>query len=223
MVDNKEVIRKLMMLKETSNLFWSSYQHIYDVRERESKDRINILLIISTFLPILSVTLYGTGGIWRNEILLIPIIPQIIAIIYLLKYFYFEDLGIPLLSISYPIKPEDEQINYLKEMDQNKFYITLISVLKEQEHKSYQKIRNEGEIINYSRKQIIISLFLFISSILLIIIKINLIQGIIILCLLYGILFFYEVYNKPQQISLREEEKANSYYGKINNWINSCK
>jgi len=77
---------KIKRLKEVLPLFWNSYQHMYDVRERKVRERINFLLIISTFLPLLSVGLYATD-LFNNPIILIPIIPQFLSIVVLLKYF----------------------------------------------------------------------------------------------------------------------------------------
>ena len=77
---------KIKRLKEVLPLFWNSYQHMYDVRERKVGERINFLLIISTFLPLLSVGLYATE-LFNSTIILIPIIPQFLSIVVLLKYF----------------------------------------------------------------------------------------------------------------------------------------
>src|SRR3989344_7422030 len=83
----KEIKRN--KLKEILPLFWNSYQHMYDVRERNIQTTINFLLIITTFLPILCVTFYTTK-LFDNKIILIPILFQILALLILLKSFYLK-------------------------------------------------------------------------------------------------------------------------------------
>ena len=82
---NKEKIDK--GLKENAQLLMSSFQHMHDTRERIIQNRVNFLLLVATFLPILSITMYSIET-FRNVIILIPIIFQFGAIITLLKEFF---------------------------------------------------------------------------------------------------------------------------------------
>ena len=49
-------------LKRILPIIWNSYQHMYDVRSSNIQNRANFLLIIISFLPILSFIMFWNLG-----------------------------------------------------------------------------------------------------------------------------------------------------------------
>lgn len=80
--EKREKLRKILPLA------WNSYQHMYNTRAKNIENQINFLLIIVSFLPIISLILFQK---FDNPIFLVPILPQFIALIFLLKPFFMKN------------------------------------------------------------------------------------------------------------------------------------
>ena len=202
-----ERIRKL---REHLPLFWNSYQHMYDARERKTKGMIDFLLVISTFLPLLSATLYTTN-LFDNFLILLPIIPQIASIIILLKYFVVENPFVHWFEL-------DE--NLLNSLDDGNFEVTTISALKKLENFTWVSLNEESKLIKRSRILILSSLFILSSSVLFILLNGSLylyLSFLLLIILAYYIFFSY--YKKRPDFS-KEEENFVKDIKLLKDWIN---
>ncbi len=201
---------KIKRLKENLPLFWSSYQHMYDVRERKAKGKIDFLLLISTFLPILSITLYSTN-LFSNILILLPIIPQIISIVILLKYFAVDMPAVHWFKL-------DQEL--LGDLETENFEIKTIAVLKKLEKLTWTSMKGESKLIKKSSALIIFSLFASFLSILFILFKGNL--YFYLTCTTLIIIFFYvffNFYSKEHDFSKIEKEEEKDVQ-LLRGWIN---
>lgn len=201
---------RIKKLRDLLPLFWSSYQHMYDARERKAKGMIDFLLVISTFLPILSVTLYTTS-LFNNYLILLPIIPQIISIIILLKYFVVSTPAVHWFKL-------DKDL--LKGLDNGEFETLTISTLKKLEDFTWVSMNEESNLIRKSRILVLFSLFILFFSALFILFNGSLylyfsVAGIVILS--YYVFFVY--YKKKPDFSIAEKN-YNEHLKLLNDWIN---
>ena len=187
---------KIKKLKETLPLFWNSYQHMYDVRERNSSSKINFLLIVATFLPLLSLGLYE---LFNNHIILIPILLQVTAIIILLTSF---EAGKYAQIHWFKLEKKED----LKELEEG-FEVRFISKLKELERGTWIRMYEEGKIIVISRHLVMFSLFSLMLSILFTIVKD--ISFLYILTIILMAMFIYALFVASELKKLNDLGKGN--------------
>lgn len=146
--------QKIQALKESLPHFWNSYQHMYDVRDRNSQSMINFLLLVATFLPILSITLYTTD-LFNNHVILIPVIFQFLAILILLRGIFVNNSEVAWMAL-------DKKL--LKSFENDDFVLEFISTLKQLERRTWYNMLEMGKIVRISRYLIVFSLFAFLMS-----------------------------------------------------------
>jgi len=208
-VEKKMTSKKVKRLREILPLFWNSYQHMYDARERKAKGMIDFLLIISTFLPILSVTLYTTN-LFNNPLILLPILLQIASIIILLKYFVVNTPAVHWFKLDK---------NLLDGLDNGTFEIITISTLKKLENFTKVSMDEESKLIRQSRNLILSSLLILILSALFILLNGSLylyFSCLGLISLSYYVFFIY--YKKMPDFSKQEKSFVESIK-LLNDWI----
>jgi len=201
---------KIKRLKEVLPIFWSSYQHMYDARERKTKGMIDFLLIISTFLPLLSVGLYSTK-LFDNPLILLPILPQLISIIILLKYFIVDSPFLVWVKCDKPL---------LKEINNEDFEINLISILKKLEEQTGISMKKEGVLIKQARLLILISLFILLFSASFILFKLNIIFYFLTGILIVSFCFIYFLYYKKGPDFSNADKIEEETKKLIKTWLN---
>src|SRR3989304_6061860 len=121
-------MKKIEKQKEISKklpLFWSSYQHMYDARENTIRNNTNFLLVVVSFLPLLSISLFTY---FNSEIFLISVLFQIIAFFILIKSFFIKKHNIPWLELN----------STLKNIENEEFDICLFASLKALENDTHE-------------------------------------------------------------------------------------
>jgi len=212
--------KKHKLLKETLPLFWNSYQHMYDVRERNSSSKINFLLIVATFLPLLSLGLYEIKW-FRDPIILVPIIFQIAVVIYLLTSFRTSRYA-PIHWIE--LEGENGKI-FLEKMGKGEFEINFISELKMLERGTWTKLMADGKIIVVSTYFLIVSLLatLFILS------EVSVYMNVLIIAIMTIIgymLFVYKKLRKFKDMERKPEkmrQEGEEVYQTIKAWLEEKK
>jgi hypothetical protein len=175
---------KINRLKEILPIFWNSYQHMYDARERKAKGMIDFLLVISTFLPVLVVALYSTD-LLHHWLILLPILPQLTSLIILLKYFV---VGTPAVHW---FKLDKDLLESLNNGD---FEIYTIATLKKLENFTKVSMDSESNLIKKSRELLLFSIFLLSFSSLFIFFNGNISLYISVLLLIFLGYYVYFVY-----------------------------
>lgn len=193
-------------IKENTHLFWNSYQHMYDVRERNIQNKINFLLIVATFLPMLSITLYTTK-LFSNEIILIPIIFQIAALLILLKDFFIKGLLIHWFEF-------EPTLNLLYE---DKFDVNFFSTLKALENGTYTNMEAKGKLIRTALILIVFSLYSILVSIVFVILHINILAYSITLAISFLFLALIIFYIKPIIFNIKSDHEE--YVRKFDEWL----
>jgi len=148
MKDEQKKKSKKEKLKEVLPFFQSSYQHMYDVREGNIQNAINILLIVATFLPIACITLYAAR---RNWFILLPVVFQISALLLLLKSYFVE---------AKPYVHWFKLDKTLKDIDDGEFETAFLGDLKALEQRTNITKNIRGKMINHSLHLIIFSIYL---------------------------------------------------------------
>ena len=208
---NKKRINRINKIKEYLSLFWNSYQHMYDARHKSVQDQINFLLVITTFLPILSVTLYTTD-LFKNLIILTPAVFQIIAILVLLKSFFISGLKIPWFEIKIT----------LDSIENDSFPINALAQIKAAEADTDKHIKEYKKIIKVALCLIIFSLYSLLISVIFIFLNATIYQHLV--AILVPTIFFMLIYNyyltpnKSNFDSEYEKEKK-----RIEEWVQEGK
>lgn len=197
--------KKIDQLKKISPLVWNSYQHMYDVRKVSIDGRLNFLLLLVSFLPVISIALYTE---LKNPILLVPTIFQLIALFILLKIFFTDHPQVHWFELK----------QKLEDLDKNNFYVSLIATLKaiEYDTESYQiymrKISKSSIfLIIFSIYNLILGVFfVYLESEKLIYVSI-LLTSLVILSIVY-----YYIYDQPKY---NLEENKNKFEKEIEEWL----
>lgn len=91
-VDKMALNNRKTELDEAIPVLWNQYEHMYNVRKNGTQNQINFLLVVVSFLPIISIEFY----LRSNYIpYLMPVLLLFIALIILLKSFFTPPLQIP--------------------------------------------------------------------------------------------------------------------------------
>jgi hypothetical protein len=142
----KKQKNKIIKIKKILPLLWSSYEHMFEARETSSRNSINFLLIIISFLPITCLTLYT---IKKSLLFLFPILFQVAALIILLKSFFIKG-QIPWIEL----EPT------LLHLDNDSFEVDFFATLKTAEKGTYIRLQALSVIIKRALFLLIFSIFL---------------------------------------------------------------
>ncbi len=145
---------KRKRLREILPLVWNSYQHMYDVRIRNTQNSISFLLIVISFLPIISLMLMDY---FHNLIFLIPISFQLLAFLILISTFFVKTPGVHWIRIV------DNDV--LNEISQKEFDINLVASLKSIENMTWVYLIEMKKIIRFTLCTILISSYSLILAI----------------------------------------------------------
>lgn len=209
MVDEEKKI--LDGLEKNASLFWNAFQHMFDVRERNAENRINFLLLISTFLPILSITLYSIDS-FNNLIVLIPIVFNFLSIIILLKNFFYSSNS--LVWFDFKIT--------LNSMKEEKLYKDFFCLLKALESGTWKETNYKySKIIKPALYLTIFSLFANILSVIFVFLKIQIVVYLVVLILFLFFCSLLVFYYKP--IIIETEKENQKYVKQLNEYIEILK
>ena len=204
----KKPLEKIKKLEKYLPLFWNSYQHMYDVRERNIQSNINFLLVVTTFLPAFCIALFNTKQ-FSSTLILFPIIFQFIALIILLRSFFMKGSSVHWFKLG----------DMLKEFDENKFEINLISDLKSLEAMTHVSMRAKAELIKVSVYFILISLLLGLLSIIFILLDGNMNIFLLFVIIIFVLSFLiFKFYKKQPEYKFKEDYKSYNY--SLNKWLN---
>jgi hypothetical protein len=190
----KKQKNKITKIKEILHLLWSSYEHMYEARETGTKNSINFLLIIVTFLPILCLTLYIH---FKNPLLLFPILFQVLALLILLKSFFIKG-QIPWLELK----------STLLQFDNDSFEVDLLATLKAAENGTYQRLQALSTIIKRALFLLIFSIFLITLACLFMILEGSVLLYIVTVLLLIVFLLLYLFYKDIPSFEFNDEYKG---------------
>lgn len=146
MAEEQKNNSKINKLKEILPILWSSYEHMFAVRENGVKNSINFLLIIVTFLPAVCLALYD---LFESPLFLVPILFLVASLLILLKSFFIKG-QIPWLELK-------DTLNLL---DDNSFEVDLFSTLKAAESSSWRVMIELDVVVKRSLFLLIFSIFL---------------------------------------------------------------
>jgi membrane protein implicated in regulation of membrane protease activity len=192
-------------IKDILPILWSSYEHIYDVRETSTTNGINYLMIVATFLSVFCLTLFMA---FTNHLFLFPIFFQIVALLILLKRFFIKG-QIPWLEL----KPT------LSQLDDNAFESYLIATLKAAEADTWRRLGALNTIIKSALFLLIFSILLTsIASVFMLTNGFNILSIVLTILLVVVFSFFYFFfYKKTPESKLNDQETI--YINEINNWL----
>ncbi len=139
-------IVKNKKLKDIIPILWSSYEHMFAVRETGTTNGINYLMVVATFLPVFCLTLYMA---FQSILFLVPILFQIAALLILLKRFFIKG------QIHW-FKLEDT----LLQLDNNALEKYLFAELKAFEDDSWRRSGAFSTIIKRALFLLVFSIFL---------------------------------------------------------------
>lgn len=204
------VKRSTQNLNKTNKIYlilpilWDSYVHIYEARNNRIQNSINFLIVVVSFLPIICLTLFQ---IYKSNLYLFPIIPQLIALLILFKSFFIKQM-IPWLKY-------DEII---KNLDSNLIHTHLLSILKSAENETWLHLKILRKIIISSLLLIVLSIYLIIFSFIY-----NISKGrqsvccmTVALIILLSLTIIYYII-KPNS---NFDNDYNKFYIDINQWLN---
>lgn len=146
MTDKQEQNISSAKIKEFLPIIWSSYEHMYEARETNTRNSINFLLVVVTFLPILCLSLYNR---FPSTLFLIPALFQGAALLILLKSFFVK-AQIPWLECE----------KTLRQLDDGSFADELFFTLKAVEGDTYDRLQALREVIRRALFLMIFSIFL---------------------------------------------------------------
>lgn len=203
---NKKDRRK--ELRSFLPLFWNSYQHMYDVRATNTQSRINFLLVI---ISILSLICFELSRI--SNLFLIPLIPQTIAFLLLLKVFFIEPPQIHWFNMTKFLSKEI----VLEDIQNGKLDRNLVAELKSREDDTWSYLVDMGKIVRASIRLLLLSLFL-IMLLSIIIYFSNWELYIAIFFLIVSSLLIYSYYKKQPPYAF--EGHFENYKKQIDGWLN---
>jgi len=195
-------------IKDILPILWSSYEHMYDVRETSTTNGINYLMIVATFLSVFCLTLYMA---FKSHLFLFPIFFQIVALLILLKRFFIKG-QIPWLEL----KPT------LSKLDDNAFESYLIATLKAAEADTWRRLGALNTIIKSALFLLVFSIFLTgIASVFMLTNGCNILSIVLTILLVVVFSFLYFFYKKTPESKFNDQETI--FMNEIKNWLHEYK
>ncbi len=146
-MDQPEVTNKRReRIRQILQPLWDTYQHMYNSRRNNVSNRINFLLVVVSFLPVISITFFNH---YKNESFLVPATLQILALLILMKSFFVKSERIPWID---PDK-------ILVTLDRNKFEEDFFAQLKAAEGYTHTYMSTMEKIMKYPRYLLIFSIY----------------------------------------------------------------
>ena len=186
-------------------LVWSSYQHMYDVRLTNTQNRTNFLLVIISFLSVISITLFTY---FKDNIFLFSALFQLIAFIVLLKSFFIK--GGPAVHWF-------ELKETLENIERGKFNEDIIATLKALEDDTYTYLTEMGKITRISLYSIILSLYSILLALTFVYFEKPILYTLIIFLTVCLLLIIYIYHKKQPKFKFGENEKK--YKKEIEEWL----
>ena len=185
-------------------LVWNSYQHMYDARKTNIQNDTNFLLVIISFLSVVSITLFTY---FENEIFLFSALFQLIAFVVLLKSFFIKGSAIHWFEFK----------ETLKNIEQGKFNEDLFASLKTLENDTYTYLIEMGKITKISLYCIIVSLYSILLAFAVLYFEKTILYVLVItltICLLLLICVYYK-----KQPKFNYDENYKKYKKEIEKWL----
>ncbi len=205
MYKTKKQIIKVSKIKEILPLLWSSYEHMFEARESGIRNSINFLLLVVTFLPIVCLTLFFQ---FKNQLLLFPILFQVMALFILLKSFFIKG-QLPWLELE----------STLSQFDNDSFEIDFFATLKAAENGTYKRWKALSTIVKRALFLLFFSIFLIILSCLFMYFEGSGLLYIVTVLLIIIFLLLYLFYKDIPSYEFSDEYKGIKI--KIETWLNS--
>ena len=177
---------------------------MYEVRENNTKNSINFLLVIVSFLPIICLTLYFH---FESPLFLFPILFQVVALLNLLKSFFIKGL-IPWIEI----KPT------LSQFDNDSFEVEFFATLKAAENDTYNRLAALSIIIKRALFLLVFSIFLTALACLFVFFNgsVSLYVAIVFLVIAFVCLYFHYKATPSSEFESKQEE----FKKDIEKWLN---
>jgi hypothetical protein len=198
-------ISKKNNIKEILPLVWNSYQHMYDVRKNSIQNRTSMLLVVISFLSVLSVTLFTY---YKNGLFLIPLLFQLVSFIILLKESFHTGPFVHWFEIN----------DTLKKIEENELNQDTFASLKALEDNTYLYVKDIQKIIGLSISLLFTSVYLILEILNLIYFKnpMEIFLSIDLFVVFIGIILYYKSGTKFDYYTVCE-----SYKKKIEDWLNN--
>lgn len=198
-MDKKE---KQKEISRNLPLFWNSYQHMYDVRVSMFQSSRNFLLVVISFMLVISISLFFRLG---NIFLLVPPIIQLIALVILFKTFFIKSMV-----------HWFEYDSTLKDIEKKKFDMDLFATLKTVENWTHKYQKETTKIMENALLLIIFSLYLIFIILAEMYFTFPL-KYLIYLILIISLLILWGYYKKQPEYNYEKEHK--NFVEKNNTWL----
>ncbi len=177
---------------------------MYDVREERVQNKINFLLIVISFISIISVSLFTYS---KEELFILPLIFQFISFFVLMKSFFIKKPSISWFKLK----------STLENIENNKFNEILFASLKGLEEDTGIYLNEMKKVIANSSSLLIFSIFFMIIILIVSYLKSDIL---IIITFVLFILYFFYLGKQPKY---NYEENYKEFKEKIENWLKSGK
>jgi hypothetical protein len=190
-------------IKDILPILWSSYEHMFEVRETGTTNGIHYLMIVATFLPVFCLALYTA---FTGPLFLVPILFQIAALLILLKRFFIKG-QIPWLEME----------KTLSQLNDNDFEAALFATLKATEVDTWIRMRAFQTIINRALFLLVFSIFLTALASVFMFINGSIQLYVVTALLVVVFSFFFFFYKEVPESKVNDDEKR--YTDEIKKWL----
>lgn len=201
-MSSKNISEKRKKIAKIIQPLWDSYQHMYTVRKSNTQNNINFLLIVVSFLAVMSITLYTY---FKYDPFLFPILFQVAALLILFKSFFISG-KIPWLELK----------EILKNLDDNDFEESLFATLKAAEDETYKELKEMGKLIKVSLYLILFSLYSTILAVNFIFFENTILYFLTII--ITGV-FAYLIYYYQKRPAFTFDDDYKRYKSEIKKWL----
>ena len=185
-------------------LAWNSYQHMYDVRENNISNKINFLLVIISFLSVMSIEFFTY---FEENLFFLPLFFQLMAFLMLLKTFFIKGKMVHWFKL-------DETLEDIKNKEINE---KTLATLKALENDTWINLIVIKTIIDWSLYFILISLW-NLSMVLIYSIGYAEISYFAFISIIFLIFFYVYKKNQPE---FKVKENSENYLKEILKWEES--
>jgi len=128
---------------------WNSYQHMYDVREKNVQNEINFLLVVISFMSIISISLLNYS---KDTLFFLPFLFQMASFLILIKSSFIKKHSLLWLELS----------STLEKVEKGEFDQNLFAILKALENDTWIYLKEMQKIIRIALSILLSSVFLII-------------------------------------------------------------
>jgi len=194
---------KLNEIKRLLPIVWDSYEHMREIRKRGADNFRNFLLIVISFLPLISLSLFNH---FDNILFFIPIVFQLVAFLLLIKTYFINEPQVPWIN------PKD----FPNRIDQNKFDIIMFSQLKALEDDTFTQLNKTGKYVTWSLYTLLFSLYTLVLAVFFIYFS-SFVLYLLIIFLTELLICIYIFYHK--QITYETNKNMIRYLEQIEKWL----